>query len=270
MTADPPLFHAEGITCEYRSRAGLLGKPEVTRAVDNVSFSIGRGESFAVVGESGCGKSTLARAILALERPVAGRTLLRGEDMLAAGPARLRQLRRDIAMVFQDPYDSLDPRLRVGSSIADPLAALHPDMDRATRRTRVAEMLEAVGLKPADAAKYPHEFSGGQRQRIAIARAFITRPALIVADEPTSALDVSVQAQVLDLMRQLQRDFGVSYLFISHNLAVVRQVTDRVAVMQRGRFVETGPVAQVFANPTHDYTRSLLASVLDPRPRQRA
>ncbi len=266
------LFEAQEIVCEYRLRGrGWLGGGRRTlRAVDGVSFRIERGQSLAVVGESGCGKSTLARAVLALERPVSGRVLLRGEDMLAASPARLRGMRRDMAMVFQDPYDSLDPRLRVGLTVADPLAALEPGLDRRGREARVAGVLEAVGLTAADARKYPHEFSGGQRQRIAIARALITRPALIVADEPTSALDVSVQAQVLDLMRDLRRDFGVSYLFISHNLAVVRQVADTVAVMHAGRFVETGPVAQVFAQPSHDYTRALLASVLPPEPRRRA
>ena len=241
-------------------RESLLEPPGLVRAVDGVSLSIAAGRSFGLVGESGCGKSTLARLIMALEAPTRGSIRFRGEDLVALGASALRRRRRHFQMVFQDPFGSLDPRQRVERIVAEPLDALEA-VDRQERRARVVDALAAVGLKDSDLDKYPHEFSGGQRQRIAIARALITRPALIVADEPVSALDVSVQAQVLNLMHDLQAEFGVTYLFISHDLAVVEHVCAEVAVMNAGRIVERGAAHEVFANPRHDYTRTLLDAV---------
>jgi peptide/nickel transport system ATP-binding protein len=265
-----PVLDVRNLVCEYRlRRTRLFGPPPVLRAVDDVSFSIMPGRSFAVVGESGSGKSTLARAVMALETPTSGTVALEGEDIFKATPSRLREMRRNLSMVFQDPYESLDPRIKVGNSIVDPLDASGEVTDRSERRARVSEALETVGLRASDADKFPHEFSGGQRQRIAIARALITRPALIVADEPVSALDVSVQAQVLNLMQDLRERYGIAYLFISHNLAVVRHVADEVAVMRKGVFVEQGPVEDIFAAPKHDYTRLLLSAVLKPQARRR-
>jgi peptide/nickel transport system ATP-binding protein len=237
-------------------RERLLRPAPVVEALRGVSFSVQAGRSLGIVGESGSGKSTLARLVMALEAPSAGSVALLGRDLHALRPDALRAARRDFQMVFQDPYGSLDPRQRVGRIVAEPLIAV----DAATARTRVAESLDAVGLRAADAEKYPHEFSGGQRQRIAIARALITRPKLIVADEPVSALDVSVQAQVLNLLADLQQHFGVTYLFISHDLAVVDHVCDEVAVMQAGRIVEFGATDQVLQRPAHAYTQALLAA----------
>ncbi|HJN04184.1 MAG TPA: ATP-binding cassette domain-containing protein [Alphaproteobacteria bacterium] len=256
-----PIVEVTGLHKYYHlPRETLLGTYPVVRAVNGVSLTIERGRSFGVVGESGCGKSTLARTVMGLEPPTAGTVKLLGQEIHALDADALRRLRRNFQMVFQDPFGSLDPRQKVGRIVAEPLALLGsvaPD----ERRGRVAEVLEAVGLKAADTGKFPHEFSGGQRQRIAIARALITRPALIVADEPVSALDVSVQAQVLNLLQDLQDDFGVTYLFISHDLAVVRFVCDEVAVMQDGVIVEHGPADQIFLGPQHAYTRTLLAAV---------
>ncbi len=229
-------------------------------ALNGVSFSIKAGRSFGVVGESGCGKSTLARAVMGLEVPTSGRVVFRGHDVNAIGREELRQLRRNFQMVFQDPFGSLDPRQKVGRIVAEPMDALER-VSSEERRGRVVEALEAVGLKSIDTDKYPHEFSGGQRQRIAIARALITRPALIVADEPVSALDVSVQAQVLNLLQDLQDEFGVTYMLISHDLAVVEYVCDEVAVMSEGKIVEHGPTEQIFSDPQHEYTRTLLDAV---------
>ncbi len=265
----PPLIEVRHLVCEYRlRRRSLFGPAPVLRAVADVSFDIQPGQSFAVVGESGSGKSTLGRAVVALERPASGEVRLNGENLFEMTAGRLRTARRQLSMVFQDPYESLDPRLTVGASIGDPLDALEPRPGRREGAERVADALEAVGLRASDARKYPHEFSGGQRQRIAIARAIITRPALIVADEPVSALDVSVQAQVLNLMQEMRERFGVGYLFISHNLAVVRHIADEVAVMQQGQFVERGLTQGIFDDPQHPYTRTLLAAMLRPEARR--
>ena len=246
-------------------RAGLFARPPLVRALDGVSFRVAARQSFAVVGESGSGKSTLARLVMALDRPSAGRVRLFGRDVHALKRRALRAARRDFQMVFQDPYGSLDPRQTVLRLVAEPLAALG-EADAEAQRRRVGEMLEAVGLRAADMAKYPHEFSGGQRQRIAIARALVTRPRLIVADEPVSALDVSVQAQVLNLLQDMQREFGVTYLLISHDLAVVDYVCDEAAVMYRGRIVEQGPTETLFRAAAHPYTRALLDAVPQPVP----
>ena len=262
MTAAAPLLRVENLTLDYTLPRRRLFEPAPRfRALNAVSLQLAKGESLAVVGESGSGKSSLARAVLALERPTAGRVELLGRDVYALAPAPLRALRRHAQMVFQDPYGSLDPRRKVGWIVAEPLDALEQGVAGDERRMRIAEVLESVGLKARDAEKFPHEFSGGQRQRIAIARALITHPDLIVADEPVSALDVSVQAQVLNLFMDLRERLGLSYLFISHDLAVVRHVAERVAVMCQGEIVEEGMVEEVFRRPQHSYTRKLLAAV---------
>jgi len=256
-----PLLVVTDLVKNYRlPRASLFSPPPVVRALQGVSFTLEAGCSLGIVGESGSGKSTLARLVMALEAPTAGRVTLLGRDLHALPHDALRAARRDFQMVFQDPYGSLDPRQRVDQIVSEPL----PRLAERDRRLRVGEALAAVGLRAADADKYPHEFSGGQRQRIAIARALITRPRLIVADEPVSALDVSVQAQVLNLMQDLRRDFGVAYLFISHDLAVVDHVCDEVAVMQAGRIVEQGPPQTLFRHAAHPYTRALIDAVPGP------
>jgi peptide/nickel transport system ATP-binding protein len=261
MTRDgAPLVEAVGLSRRYKLR-GTAGA--MTRAVEAASFAIMRGRSFGIVGESGSGKSTLARLVMALERPDAGTVRFEGDDLFALPADALRRRRRAFQMVFQDPYGSLDPRQSVARIVAEPLDVAEPGLSRRERLARVEDMLDAVGL-PGDAARrYPHEFSGGQRQRIAVARALITAPALIVADEPVSALDVSVQAQVLNLLMDLQEARGVTYLFISHNLAVVEHVADEVGVMYRGRIVERGPADELFQRPAHPYTRALVDAVPD-------
>jgi peptide/nickel transport system ATP-binding protein len=247
-------------------REGLTAPPRHVYALNGVSFDLAAGRSLGIVGESGCGKSTLARIVMALDKPTAGRVELLGEDIAGLDARQLRARRRHFQMVFQDPYGSLDPRQQVGRIVGEPLDVLEPT-SKAERRQRIAEALASVGLRPTDADKYPHEFSGGQRQRIAIARALITRPSLIVADEPVSALDVSVQAQILELFADLQARYGLAYLFISHDLAVIRQVADQVGVMKDGRLVEAGPAADVFLRPQHDYTRLLLDAIPGRRAR---
>ena len=252
------LLDVRNLVKRYRLPRDHLFRPAPrVEALGGVSFSVRAGRSLGIVGESGSGKSTLARQVMALEAPTEGSVHLLGRDLNALSPAELREARRDFQMVFQDPYGSLDPRQRVARIVAEPLVGV----DAAATRARVAESLDAVGLRAGDADKYPHEFSGGQRQRIAIARALITRPKLIVADEPVSALDVSVQAQVLNLLADLQQQFGVTYLFISHDLAVVDHVCDEVAVMQAGRIIEYGSTEQVLQRPVHAYTRALLAAI---------
>jgi len=250
-------------------RDSLFAPPTKVHAVNDVTLNIEKGRSFGVVGESGCGKSTLARLVMALDRPTSGSIRIHGEDVNALAPEALRKLRRRFQMVFQDPYGSLDPRHKVGRIVAEPLDALESGIDRAEREARIVDVLASVGLKATDTDKYPHEFSGGQRQRIAIARALITRPDLIVADEPVSALDVSVQAQVLNLLMDLQARYGVTYLLISHDLAVVDYVCDEVAVMYLGRIVERGPSARLFERALHPYTRALLDAVPQAVPGRR-
>ena len=256
-----PLLAVEGLAKRYRlPRQRLLQPAPEVQALAGVSFTLQAGQSLGVVGESGSGKSTLARLVMALEAPSAGRVLLQGADLHQLDAAALRRTRPQMQMVFQDPYGSLDPRRTVLQTVAEPLAVLL-GAGRAEQRERAAEVLAAVGLGPADLNRYPHEFSGGQRQRIAIARALVTRPRLIVADEPVSALDVSVQAQVLNLMQDLQDHHGVTYLFISHDLAVVDRVCDQVIVLSEGRIVEAGSPSVLFTRPTHPYTQRLLAAV---------
>ena len=256
MTA---LLAVENLVKHYRlPRESLLKPAPVVEALRGVSFTLVAGRSLGIVGESGSGKTTLARQVMALEAPTRGTVRLLGRDLNALTAVQLRAARRDFQIVFQDPFGSLDPRQKVGRIVAEPLSGAGRD---APARQRVAESLDAVGLRASDADKYPHEFSGGQRQRIAIARALITRPRLIVADEPVSALDVSVQAQVLNLLADLQQQFGVTYLFISHDLAVVDHVCDEVAVMYAGRIVEQGSPDVLFHAAAHPYTRALLAAL---------
>ena len=236
-----------------------------TAAVDGISFDVGAGETLALVGESGCGKSTTARLAMRLLEPSSGQVLFDDQDITKLGGAALRRVRRRMQMVFQDPFASLNPRMTVQAIVAEPLI-VHGIGTSATRRDRVASLLDLVGLSAAQAGRYPHEFSGGQRQRIGIARALAVEPALVVCDEPVSALDVSIQAQVVNLLQDLQARLGLSYLFIAHDLAVVRQMADRVAVMYRGRIVEIGPRDAVYGNPRHPYTRALLAAIPRPDP----
>jgi peptide/nickel transport system ATP-binding protein len=230
-------------------------------AVAGVSFTVDRGETFAIVGESGCGKTTLARMLLRLIEPDSGEIRFEGRDLLALHGEQLRAERRQMQMIFQDPFASLDPRMRVGEIVAEPLAIHESALSAAQRLERAVAVLQRVGLDGEALGRYPHEFSGGQRQRIGIARALILRPKLIVADEPVSALDVSVGAQVLLLLQELQREFSLTYVFISHSLPVVAQVATRIAVMRAGQFVEAAPAAQVLEHPAHPYTRELLSAV---------
>ncbi|MGJ5201199.1 MULTISPECIES: oligopeptide/dipeptide ABC transporter ATP-binding protein [unclassified Bradyrhizobium] len=259
--AETPLLEVRDLVQRYTlPRESLLRPPGEVLALNGVSLSLKAGKSLGIVGESGSGKSTLARLIMALERPSAGSVLMVGRDLNRLPVDELRRARRDFQMVFQDPYGSLDPRQTIARIVAEPLTALEHS-DRDSLRRRVASVLRQVGLRDADMDKYPHEFSGGQRQRIAIARALITQPKLIVADEPVSALDVSVQAQVLNLMQDLQEQFGLSYVLISHDLAVVDYLCDEVAVMYLGRIVERGRPEDLFGSCAHPYTRALLDAV---------
>ena len=265
-TQGHPLLELRKVTRHYAlPRESLLRPAAVVQALQGVSLQVTAGRSMGIVGESGSGKSTMARLAMALERPSSGQVLFEGRDLHALPPDELRHARRDFQMVFQDPYGSLDPRRPVWRTVAEPAAALE-GARRAQQRERAAAMLTAVGLRTDALDKYPHEFSGGQRQRIAIARALMTRPKLIVADEAVSALDVSVQAQVLNLMADLRDAHGVTFLFISHDLAVVSHLCQDVAVMQGGRIVEHGPVRQVLSAPSHPYTRTLLAAVPEMAP----
>jgi ABC-type glutathione transport system ATPase component len=254
-----PLLEVRNLTKVFQLGESIFGggaKGEV-RAVDDVSLDIQSGETLGVVGESGSGKSTLGRLILRLVEPTAGKIVFEGHNLLAASNSAMRSLRRDMQIIFQDPFGSLDPRMRVEDVISEPLI-VHERMSAAARSTRVAELLRAVGLDASAMRRFPHEFSGGQRQRIGIARALALRPKFIVADEPVSALDVSVGAQIVNLMAQLQGEFGLTYLFISHSMPVVRYLATRIAVMYRGKIVEVGPTEQITERPQHAYTRSLL------------
>jgi peptide/nickel transport system ATP-binding protein len=269
MSAGTPLVEIRGLRRDFDLSRPWLERllaregRAVLRAVSDVSFTIERGETFGLVGESGSGKSTLARVAVGLLAPSAGDVLIDGQSLVRPDPATRRRLRRRVQMIFQDPVASLDPRWRVGRIVAEPLHAFGLVGNRSEAATRVAELLVQVGLDPADAQRFPHAFSGGQRQRIAIARALAGESDIIVCDEPTSALDVSVQAQILNLMRDLQERLGLTYLFISHNLAAVRHMATRIGVMYLGRLVEVAPARQLFLAPRHPYTRMLLDAVPD-------
>ena len=258
-----PLLEIRNLTKRFAVRGG-----GIVRAVENVSFSIGRGETFALVGESGCGKTTVTKLVLGLEKPTSGEILFHGADLAKASSTALHAYRREAQAVFQDPYSSLNPRLRVHTIIAEPLMA-HGIGDRTSQRQRVAEVLDVVGLPKTAADLYPHEFSGGQRQRIAIARALALKPSFMVLDEPISALDVSIRAQILNLLADIQDEFGLTYLIVAHDLALVEHFSSSVGVMYLGSMTELGPTEAVFSRPMHPYTKALLASVPRPDPDHR-
>lgn len=264
-----PILRVEDLVKDYPGRQRLFGRERgAVKAVRGVSFEVARGETLAIVGESGSGKSTVAKTIMGFESPTSGRIEFDGRDLTGLRASAWRPLRRELQFVFQDPYASLPSRMPVGEIIAEPLN-IHGIGSRESRRARVRELLSLVGLKPEFASRYPHEFSGGQRQRVGIARALALEPRMLILDEPVSALDVSIQAQVINLLADLQAELGLSYLFIAHDLAVVRHIAHRVAVMYLGEIVELGATETVFDDPQHEYTRRLLASVPVPDPRLR-
>ncbi len=267
MTQNTPLLRVENLTKHFPVTRGIIFQKQVgaVQAVDDISFVINRGETFGLVGESGCGKSTTGRAILQLHKPTAGKVFFEDTELTTASPAVLRKMRRNMQIIFQDPYASLNPRMTVGSIIAEPLE-IHNIGTAKERQERVQELLKLVGLNPYFVNRYPHEFSGGQRQRIGVARALALQPEFIVCDEPISALDVSIQAQVVNLLEELQDEFGLTYLFIAHDLSMVRHISDRVAVMYLGKVVELANRDELYANPLHPYAKALLSAVPIPDP----
>src|SRR5271166_4266926 len=266
MTA---LLEVKNLVKHFVAERSLFGRPTAhVKAVDGVSFAVKAGETLALVGESGCGKSTVSRLVLRLIEPDAGAIRFEGRDLLALDAGELRAFRRKAQLIFQDPYASLNPRMTVGQILAEPLV-LHDLVPASSRRERVEQILRMVGLEPRVARRYPHEFSGGQRQRIAIARALAVEPKLIICDEPVSALDVSIRSQILNLLRDLQERLGLAYIFVSHDLAVVKHIADQVAVMNLGRIVESAATQSLFSAPRHPYSRALLSAIPLPRPRAR-
>jgi oligopeptide/dipeptide ABC transporter ATP-binding protein len=267
MSTSEPILRVENLVKHFEVGGGLFGgRPAVVKAVDGVSFEIGRGETLGLVGESGCGKTTTGRCILRLEPPTGGRVIFEGRDLSTLSAAELRGMRRRMQVIFQDPYSSLNPRMTVGQIIAEPLAVHRIVPDRAARAARVQDLLRHAGLLPAMARRYPHELSGGQRQRVGIARALAMEPSLIICDEPVSALDVSIQAQIINLLEELQAEFGLTYLFVAHDLSVVRHISDRVAVMYLGKIVEITDRKSLYEDPLHPYTKALLSAVPIPDP----
>lgn len=258
------IIEATGLAMRFPIGGGILKAPRLLHAVDGVDISVRQGETFAIVGESGCGKSTLARLLMRLLTPTEGHIRIAGRDISDLAGRDLRTLRRDVQFIFQDPFSSLNPRLTVARLVAEPLEAHRPDLNAGGRRAEVARLLSQVGLRPEHMDRYPHEFSGGQRQRIGIARALASGPKVLIGDEPVSALDVSVQAQVVNLLSDLRDRLGLTLIVIAHDLAIIRQMSDRVAVMYLGRIVETGPTDAIFAHPRHPYTRALLAAIPGP------
>ena len=266
--AGEPLLRVTGLVKHFPIKLGVVRQKVVgqVRAVDGVDFELYPRETVGLVGESGCGKSTVTKVLLALEKPTAGQVFYQGRDVFAMGGKELRQLRRQIQIIFQDPYTSLNPRMTVGDIVGEPWE-IHPEvLPKKGRQQAVKDLLARVGLNPDFVNRYPHQFSGGQRQRIGIARALALNPEVIVCDEPVSALDVSVQAQVINLLEDLQDEFGLSYLFIAHDLSVVRHISDRVSVMYLGRVIETGTNAEIYERPAHPYTQALLSAVPSPDP----
>ncbi|MQY13567.1 Oligopeptide transport ATP-binding protein OppF [Streptomyces sp. RB5] len=266
-----PILQVRDLVKHFPLTQGILFQKQVgaVRAVDGVSFDLYPGETLGIVGESGCGKSTVAKLLMRLETPTSGQILYKGEDISKLSGRALKAVRRNIQMVFQDPYTSLNPRMTVGDIIGEPFD-IHPEVaPKGSRRAKVQELLDVVGLNPEYINRYPHQFSGGQRQRIGIARGLALRPEIIICDEPVSALDVSVQAQVVNLMERLQGEFGLSYVFIAHDLSVVRHISDRVGVMYLGRMAELGTDTEIYDHPTHPYTQALLSAVPVPDPEAR-
>lgn len=260
-----PIVETRGLKMYFPVGRTITGKPRrLLKAVDDVSFAIGKGQTFGLVGESGCGKTTIGRCLVRLYQPTEGQILFDGQDVARLGEKELAPYRRRMQMIFQDPYASLNPRMTVASIIAEPL--LHTDMSRADRDARVRELMDLVGLKPDHMQRYPHEFSGGQRQRVGIARALASSPEFIVCDEPISALDVSIQAQVINTLEELQDRFGLSYLFVSHDLSMVRHISHEVGVMYLGGMVERAPVQELYAHMLHPYTKALMSAVPIPDP----
>ena len=267
MSDGAPLLQVTNLVKHFQVGGSLFGgRAGLVRAVDGVSFEIRRGETLGLVGESGCGKTTTGRCILQLERPTSGRILFEGQDLTTLDESALRPIRRKMQVIFQDPYSSLNPRMTVGQIIAEPLAVHGIVTGGAARAVRVKDLLQRVGLLPQHAGRYPHQMSGGQRQRVGIARALAMEPSLIVCDEPVSALDVSIQAQIINLLEDLQAEFGLTYLFIAHDLAVVRHISDRVVVMYLGKIAEMADRKTIYDGPKHPYTRALLSAVPIPDP----
>ena len=274
MSEIKPLLEVHNLSKHYEIKSGLLHRnARIFKAVDDISFDVRPGETLGLVGESGCGKTTTGRMLLRLIAPTAGKMVFHDDsgatDLSALRGESLRQVRRKIQMIFQDPYASLNPRMRVAELIAEPLRSLHPELKSAEVEERVRWIADAVSIRPEMLSRYPHAFSGGQRQRICIARALVVRPRLVVCDEPVSALDVSVRAQIINLLKDLQQEFGLTYIFIAHDLAIVENISDRIAVMTAGKIVELGENETIFHHPQHEYTKKLLAAIPTPDPASR-